>query len=200
MTLIWRGIMSFSGWEGGPGANVLHFSQGTPPVTADEMAQACLDELASLYGSLRNYILADVTITYPTEFSVIESTTGELQDVRAVTTPHADVLGAAGDGSLPRSTSVCVSYRTDQFFGGRRLIGRSYVGPTGTDVMDADGNISSTIRTTINGAYTALISGVGPRLAVYHRPTSVAAADGRYGDVVNVQTLALPSNLHSRRQ
>lgn len=188
-----------SGWEGGPGVNVLHFSQGTPPITADEMAQECYNELVSLYGNLVNPMITGVSVKLPEQFSVIESTTGELQDVQSVGTLHADLAGLDTGKQLSRATSICARYATDQFTGGRRLIGRSFIGPIGSGQIDVNGNILDAVRANVAVYYTALISGVGPRLAVYHRPTSVAAADGRYGDVVSVSANKLPSNLHSRR-
>jgi len=200
MTLLYKAVVGYTNFYGAPGANVLWFSQGTPPVTTDEMAQAINDDLWDVYTDLTTLFLSGVTISIPSEFTVVEDDTGNVVDTVVASSPHADIVGTASGTDVPRSTAACVAFNTDLFRNSKRLQGRSFLGPIGSNILDTQGNISSANRTAVDAAYAAIISGVGPRLAVYHRPTSHLAADGYYADVVNVRTLALPSNLHSRRQ
>lgn len=200
MTLLYKGIVSYGNYPGGPGANVLWFSQGTPPITTDEMAQALNDELASLYDDLKTFILTGVTITIPSEFVVVEDNTGDVVDTVVAGTPAGNITGTGTGAQLPRSTAACVRFNTDLFRNSKRLQGRSFIGPMSSGAFDTNGMIGADTRNQIDTAYQALISGVGPRLAIFHRPSSSAAADGYYADVVNVRTLLPPTNVHSRRQ
>jgi hypothetical protein len=90
------------------------------------------------------------------------------------------------------------------FLHGRRLLGRSFIGPAGANTSTDNGQLSTEARTRVEEAYAAVTSGIGPRLAVYHRPTKdpISGAnnnDGAYGDVVTVSTPTTASSLRSRR-
>lgn len=202
MTFIFRAKLVSDGYTGGPGVNVLHFTQGVPPITMDEMAQAIADELEALVTGLAGTWINTCQIHCPDYIDVIDVATGDIVDQRTVPTPFEAISGANTTTLISRGYSVCVNLGTDTFLRGRRLRGRIFLGPAGYSNTDANGQITSANQAFIPTQFDALISGVGPRLAVYHRPTVAPPYDseGSYGDVVNVSVAALPSDLRSRKR
>jgi hypothetical protein len=92
------------------------------------------------------------------------------------------------------------------FTGGRRLQGRTFIGPVGADALTSGGQITGGAITICNGAFEDLYTGTGARLCVYSRPVeastgppAVDARDGLYGDVVTAVTRSVPGTLRSRK-
>jgi hypothetical protein len=92
-----------------------------------------------------------------------------------------------------------VSFRTNNFVNGRRLIGRSFVGPIAAQAFNSAGQIQNSAIVAFGGMFDGLISGTGPRLCVWHRPTGPSATDGTYGDVATITARSMPGTLRSRK-
>ena len=199
MTLLWKGQINLSNWIGGPGVSTFYFSQGVPPLDTAAMAQSVYDKLALLCGDIAPYGREDVIASPAREIPVIESTTGELQNVYPVPTTVEDYSYTGVSDTIPVSTMACVRLTTDRFINGRRLQGRIFFGPLAGTALGTDGNIWTTPKTGIEAAFNDQLGGLGARMAVWHRPSSPTAEDGDYGDVLFATCNRVPSNLRSRR-
>ena len=199
MTLLYKFVNDLSGWSGAPGVNVVFFSAGTSVVEPHTMCQEAYTELHNMYVVNKAYLVAGVTVAVARDVQVIETVTGELQDVITIVGPETDVVGTGVAGNLSRGTQALVRFSTDHFANGRRLIGRMFLGPIAAGCFDEEGKIAPSVRTGIDNSFVAMTSGIGPRLAVYHRPTKLLPLSGFYGDVVSADCVALPGNLSKRR-
>lgn len=200
MTVLARVVTSMTGFNGGPGVNVLNFSGGTLGDNwSQEGIDGLYDEVVSLYTSWLEAFLNTISITVDPVIDIFEDNTGDLVGTFGVTEPSASLVGTGSSLSIARSQCICVAYYTDMFVAGKRLKGRSFLGPISAAVLDTNGDVNSAVRAAAPGRFTALTSGVGPRLAVWHRPSNATGSDGYYGDVVSVIARARVTNLRTRQ-
>ncbi len=200
MTALLRVPVQYSGWADGPGVNVFHLSPGTLESAFDDTtASAALLGLGSAFAGVQSYVGGGVTITVPDFGEVIDSETGMLQGVAGTSESGSTITGSNGVSNWPPGNAICVTLQTADFVNGRRLRGRFFFGPCRTEVSDQAGNVAGGAINAFNAMMSGLISGSGPRLAVYHRPTSKGGTDGSYGDVVTCRTMPHLSSLRSRR-
>jgi hypothetical protein len=199
MTDLARITVQTSGYVGAPGYNILHASPGTfGPGWDGTAAQELYDNLYAVYSAVAVHYNDGVTIDIAGEVTVIDSASGNVTNVVTVPTPTGTIVGTGSANGLSRGVCVCNAFLTDMFVDGRRLIGRAFMGPSDTNVFDSDGSIYTPVIDDFIDAWAGLISGVGTRLAVYHRPPHGTSTGGYYGDVVNVIPRKRPSYLRSR--
>lgn len=200
MTEIARARVSLTWDNGGPGVNTFHFTKGT--LVGDDwedVGETFFEELAGVYVTLADYMISTLTWAIEPTFDILDVESG---DITGVATAGGDFHTGAGASSATknsRATQICVNYATDIWQDGRRLRGRTFFGPIDTNAMQTDGTIGSADQTAIRNSFTAITSGVGPRLAVYHRPGPSPASVGYLGDVVQATVKTLPAILRSRR-
>lgn len=207
MTSLARFFVESTGYAGGPGVNVLTFSTGTltPPWTGTDV-QTVYDELHDAYDAIKLVFPNTVSITIAGEAVIFDSETANITNVIPVPTPAAAIVGTGAYGTTSRGQAICLAYYTDMWTGGKRLKGRSFIGPVDTGIYGVTGLFAPSIVDLLEDNWVAMTSGVGPRLAVYHRPSppdpldpTVPMTDGYYGDVVSVFARPRPSNLRSRQ-
>jgi hypothetical protein len=196
-----RVYVEMGGFAGGPAVNVLHFSPGIPggANTHDQLAEQVLSDCQDVYDALKQHYLQGITVQVPQTCQFIDVATGNITDEVATALPWAPIMGTGEGANVPRGTALCAGFRTSKFINGRRLQGRAFIGPVSATQVDTAGQIAPATRAAVENSFAAPISGIGPRLAVYHRPTSKGASNGDYGDVIAVRCSSLPSNLKSRR-
>jgi hypothetical protein len=200
MTNLARVKVDISNFPGGPGVNVLHFSSGTTgPDWIETNVDTVYDEVYAAYIAVAQYYAPGVVITVGQDFDIVDSVSGNLIDVVTVSTPSDPINGAGASGAISRGQAVCLAYYTDNYTNGKRLRGRSFLGPVAPGIFASTGLINQAVLSEIEDEWTAMSSGLGPRLAVYHRPSNDTSADGYYGDVVTVIGRQRPSNLRSRQ-
>lgn len=198
MTTLMRTKIVTSGYIGGPGVNVLHLSAGTSGTWTQENLDGAFEELNSVYDSLKNMYPTEVDILPDAEIQEIDEVTGNIVNVWTQT-GWADVVGGtSGSTAISRGACLVAAFATDIWHEGKRLRGRSFLGPITTNALTGTGQTDASWVELVEDSYVALTSGVGPRLAVYHRPASGASSGGYYGDVVEVRCGLHPSNLRSR--
>lgn len=199
MTDLARVRLAASGWNGGPGVNVLHYSSGTLGAWDGAAAQSTIDELHAFVNDCSMLWAPGITITFPTSLDIIDSDTGNLIGIEPVPTPVAAVASTGTGASVSRGSQVCMNLLTDMFRNGRRLQGRIFLGPVAQGQIGSDGAINLGSRQLFESKMAAMTSGVGTRLAVYSRPKGNPPSTGYYGDVVAVHCKVTPANLSSRR-
>ena len=186
--------------NGGPGVITLYWTSGFPAGPIDATAVSDFhDELDSMIAGFVGVMPSDVSMIVEQEVAVITPETGAMTGVVIDPTARVGQAGTKSSAGTSRASQVCYNLLTDDFTGGRRLAGRHFWGPIASDAITTGGYISSTLYTGGNDFYAAIITGVGARLAVWHRPTSPTAADGRYADVTAIKVKPVPAVLRSRR-
>lgn len=198
MTTLYRFTNVWSEFIGGPGINQFTFSRGTSSASEATIVQDMYDEIHGLYADLVGLWVYGVKIRPGQEAVVFDSETGEITSVVPVGETGSDITGSSSGDQAPRSLAICASLGTDNWLHGRRLRGRHFLGPVGSTVLDTDGQVTTAAQSAVEDAYTAMTSGVGVRLAVYHRNKPGETGAGAYGDVVQVTAGATPSNIRSR--
>ena len=206
MTNLAKFVNVLSGWDGGPGVNVMWFSAGSNLDLDSESVQAIYDEVRSMYAATSARWLAGVSITVDPAPSIVDVATGALINVIPVGETDTAVVTSGGSSNGARATAFVMKYTTDVFLNGRRLQGRSFFGPTSATDVGNDGQVATGCRAVFDDNFEALTTGLGPRLAVYHRPTTsivngqpVNNNDGAYGDVAVARMNLKPGVLKSRR-
>lgn len=191
--------VGLSGWTGGPGVNVWHFSQGTDlnPNWSDILVGVNAD-LQAAYASLNSYLLGGLTIDFPTLSRVYDSVSGAPIE-EAADDSALSFVSSAKTTNTSRATQLGVTLIGDQFFGRRRAMGRKFIGPLDDFSIDTSGQITNVCRAALVSAFEGLTSGLGPRMAVWRRPTTPTSNDGRYADIVSIRPQRVPAVLRSRR-
>jgi len=199
MTNLAKMVTELNGWPGAPGVNVHYFSQGTWASLGADAVQEAYDELYDVYTALVPYLREGTTVKVATGASVIDVGTGEMVDYIPVGSLATDVTAVGGSKLQSAAVQAVVRFNTDAFIRGRRLIGRSFIGPIASSCMNTDGEIKSESRSGIDDMWESLTSGNGPRLAVYQRPSPANSNVGTYGDVASAVCQARSGVLRSRR-
>lgn len=200
MTTLARAIVQLDGWDGGPGVNVWTFSSGTGGVVWDDTDLAQIhSDLAAGYNVIDNYIQGGINITIPNVYDLFDVNTGNIVDQRVHGTQTVINTGG-GKSAVSRATQVCLGLVGDKYIAGRRVRGRKFFGPANSLCVDsATGLVASSAVTAFESAFEGMLTGLGPRVAVYRRPTSKGGADGDYADVGSFKVMRKPSVLRSRR-
>lgn len=201
MTNIMRTRVELGGWTGAPGVSTIYWTMGTlgsgSPSPSD--VANTHQEIADMWQVFHGFCITGLTSSILPDVDVLDVASGDIIDV--VTSDEGAINQTTGSGNtntLSRATMAVVALRTSDFFDGRRLQGRWFIGPLCANAFDTDGTLSTDAVDDMTAACVALTSGVGPRLAVYSRPKGLGGT-GRYGDVTAAIPRATPGVLRSRR-
>lgn len=180
MTTLHRMIIPWTGaGVVGLSATVLHWDgsdNAAPPVAA----------VQSAFSGVAGLIPIGTHLTIPTTGDSIDDTTGALTGVWSGT-GGGDVAGA-GPANFAAGVGACVGWSTGGIVTGtrgpRKLRGRTFIVPLHNSCYDVDGTFTGAALTQLRNFANAL-QAAGP-LAIWHRPTSLAAANGNsYGVIAN---------------
>lgn len=200
MSQLLRARVELSWNQGGPGVCTYYLSGGVPsPLDWKNIADQANDELGDVWASFSPMLFSDVAWTASADYDVIDVDSGNILDQFTLDTAGASGLGTSSSATGSRGSQVYYRFLTDEFRNGRRLAGGTYMGPVSSEKLASGWGLSTEQMATFRNYWSALTSGPGPRLAVYHRPVKGASAGGFYGDVVNVRVMRKPASLRSRR-
>lgn len=197
MADLMRVRFTLSGLEGLPGVHTSYWKgASSTPVTAD-----CVDVCArvrAFWDAIKGLMASGVTISGPQSVDVISEITG---DLTGQLTPGAlTSVSATGTSSMASATMILLRYNTTLIVGSRRLQGRSYIGPVGTNT-NANGNVqSSSNATLLSGAASFNTGATASALQVWHRPTQSSPVGGIASAVTGYGTATEFAVLRSRRQ
>jgi hypothetical protein len=196
---IYRSRVALTNFEGAPGVNTFYWTKGIPAgQAAAEDVEAFHEELETLMTGLTSYFVDSMRWTIDPFVDEVDISTGKITGI--ITDPSGSRTGSATTTAISkvaRFTMLNVAYLTDVWKNGRRLQGRSFIGPINQDPLGEDGRIASNSQAYVEDLFVALTSGLGPRLAVYSRPGQNGQG-GSYGDVVNAICRQRPAVLKSR--
>ena len=183
-------------WSGpsvvGVAVNVLHFD-------ATEQAAPDVAAIAAAYAGMAAQLPSDVRIQVPGEGVTIDDTDGSLTGVWSAAQP-AEIPG----GVVPQAAAgvgACVTWTTGGIVSGskgpRRLRGRTFLVPLANACYDTQGTLTPVAKADIEGFIDDMLQVGG--LGIWHRPTSLAAADGTSSSVLSGTVRDKVAYLSSRR-
>lgn len=193
MTTLNRVVLAWSGPNVvGSAVTVLHYSASdnvAPPVAAIKTA----------FSGNAGLFPPNTVITVPNSGDVIDDRTGGLVGVWNAS-GAGTVTGSGGPGAAA-GVGLCIGWSTGGIVSGKRgprkLRGRTFLVPISRDFFDVDGTVNPGALTYAANIANGL-QGAGP-LAVWHRPTSLAAADGNSYGVISNRVRDKVAFLSSRR-
>lgn len=142
---------------------------------------------------------AGTTITVPASGDTINDTTGALIGGWSVASTNTATM----DGSPAAAAGVgaCITWTTGGIVPGkkgpRRLRGRTFLVPLSTSTYESNGTLTSGALTGLQALADALKAS-GP-LGIWHRPSSLTAADGNSYGVQSARVRDKVAYLSSRR-
>ena len=113
-------------------------------------------------------------------------------------TPTTGVNGS-GTNQLPPANMLGLQLQTNTVVGRRLLIGRTFMGPLGTNAQATNGNPVALARTAVITGGTALLTGATSAQAVVWSRPKPSGIQGAYGAVTSVDAGLTFWVLRSRR-
>lgn len=186
--------------RGGPGVNTFYFSGGIPsPLDWENIAEQATTEMGAVLTGYSGGMCNDVDWRISQDFDVIDVDSGGLVDQFTMTGDPVYGEGLDTMTKTSRATQIYTRLLTDKYENGKRLAGGTYFGPAGGTNITPEGLWSTGALATWQPLWASLTSGLGARLAVYHRPKKGFPSGGYYGDVINARVMPRPAVLRSRR-
>jgi hypothetical protein len=156
----WR--ITSDGYLGGPGVTTF-FADGTNGGTAD-IGSA----LKTFLEVCKAYQPIVMTYHYPGTVDVLEDSTGILLGTIAVSQQTDTVC--TSPGNYPAPAGFECRWDTGLVYDSHRLRGRTFFVPATDAVFQSDGTLSTSPRSTLQTAATAMVAAVGTKMRVWHRP------------------------------
>lgn len=200
MASILRVRAQWSGFQGAPGYNLFHFGDFSSPGWTPDDSQSAVDRTRTFFNGLAQVLPGPVSVQVLGDVDVLDPTTGELQEVHAVTQP-ALVQGSVGSTvSFASPVGAVVGWRTNQVRNGRRMRGRTFLVPLSSTSFETNGTLLGNAITIINTAATALRTSTGTtHIGVYGRPSAPGATDGIWAQASANTCPDMGAVLRSRR-
>ncbi len=185
-----------TGWTGGPGLSTFYFDSGVAAVDA-ALATGVTGRVRAYFDAVKAYYSTGVAWTVDPVVDALDPTDGSLSGQVVAGSAPATVVGTAAVSSGPAFVAAVGKLRTNTFWAGRRIQGRTFLSPlanTFTDSTSVEGGLQAAQTTGLNAILTA---GGGPGLVVWHRPKN--GAGGFMAGVVSVSSSSTFGVLKSRR-
>lgn len=185
-----------TGWTGGPGLATFYFDSGVQTVDA-ALATGVTGRVRAYFDAVRAYYPTGVAWTTDPVVDALDADTGTLSGQVVAGSAPATVVGTATVSSGPAFVAAVGKLRTNTFWAGRRIQGRTFLSPlasTYTDSTGVEGGLQAAQTTGLNAILT---TGGGPLMVVWHRPKNNTG--GFMAPVVSVSSSAVFGVLKSRR-
>lgn len=148
---------------GAGGQTALHFGDANTPADVNAAVQA-------FFTAIRPALCNSTSASIDTVIRRYNVMSGELEE--ELNNPGtANIVGNGGISAVPNAAQGLIRLRTGTVVNGRVLKGRIYIPGMTSSAMTADGEVTSTMVTTLVGAGVALISATAP-VNVWHRPVN----------------------------
>lgn len=159
MADIYRVKALWSGFGGSPGVTTHYL--GETPTAAD------LTAVRTFYNTLAPHLPSGLTIAVPGSGDIIDEFEAGLTGTWTATAPTA--VSGSNAGEAPAPVGAVVQWLTAGIHRGKRVRGRSFLVPLAAQ-YEGNGTLLATFVTTAQGAGTALITALNPKLRVWCRP------------------------------
>ena len=193
---IMRVRFQISGLEGLPGLHTTYWTgASSTPIQAD--ATDVSARVRAFWNSLASTIASGTLVNPVLGVDLIDESDGSL--VGGLSSGTLTTVSGTGTGSLPSATMLLLKLQTGVVVNGRRLQGRSFIGPLGTP-SNSGGNPTGAANTALLTAAAFFDTGAtASKLVVWHRPTDPGAINGSTSPVVSYGTKTEFAVLRSRR-
>lgn len=183
--------------SGGPGLNTIYWTPAGAVATAPDAADA-VARVRAFWLAIAGIFASSMSIQVQSDVTRLDPADGALQGQLSPTAP-AVVVGTLGSAIGPIASMWLVRLRTNQIVNNRALRGRWFLGPISTGAITTAGTTSSALRTTVDNAATAMLSGgaTSSTPVVWHRPQG--AGTGLASTVIGCSSWDQVAVLRSRR-
>ena len=198
MTQFGRTKVTLNGFDGAPGVNILNWcAPGHADIDQEHVDEfhEILDD--AIQAATAGVFAAGVVVAIDDTCTVHEVDDGALVGVIVAEGGPYGITGT-GSGASSRATQAGLRWLTSDFRYGRRIQGRTFLGPLSASALEADGNLSPATLASLGAAFSGLYDGLGSRLIVWSRP-SIAHPTGAYADVTGLSVSSKPFSLTGRR-
>lgn len=188
--------VALSGWAGGPGLSTFYF---LTPLEDAAAAARIVARVHTFYeaNNAKGLFYDPVRIQVSGDVDVLTAASGLITNTLTVA-PPAIVNGFGGGQATSPAIAGNFRLNTSTFLAGRRLRGRIFISPLPTSGVETDGTATEAMKSTANGAGTALIAGdPGDLWVVWHRPK--LGVGGTAGPITSVSMADKLAVLTSRR-
>jgi hypothetical protein len=191
---VYRVKIRWTGFTGSPGYTLLHFDAPTGATLAG--AQDVYDQAVTFMSAIGSALHSTVKLTAENTVEVVNQTNAQLEDFLTVTA--SGTTGGTASGGYSSSTGACITWDTGEVKNGRRVRGRTFIVPLAGTSYDADGTLTASALTDIQGAADGLAGG-GFSFGVLSRPSVKGAEDGSFHTVTSGRVTDKTAMLRSRR-
>jgi hypothetical protein len=198
MARIARVTINWTGFIGAPGYTNLHFAPAAGPDITQGVVDDAVAKVHTWIQAWDDALPNTVTVTIDPTVEEIEDSNGELSAFWTTVPGSANVGG--GTGPYSAATGAVVNWYTGGIRNGRRVRGRSFMVPLGSNALENNGSLNGTGLGTWRTATGVLIANVDDaKLCVWSRPSAPAATDGVSYDVTSYTIPDMTAVLRSRR-
>lgn len=166
MALIQRTQVIWDGFPGAPGYSTFYSTVSDLDQHDPRVAPATIREALT---SILTILPDDVQLRISSEAEVIEDTTGELVAVMGVE-PPLPALNGTGSATFSAPSGAAVEWRTAGLRRGRRVRGRTFLVPLGSNAYQDDGSLTPIAMVAINAFIDEMVATDGAALVVWARP------------------------------
>jgi hypothetical protein len=192
-----RQLLEVGGFPGAPGVNVLNYMAPLHGSITQTHVDDFYDQVvASLDASDGSHWASGVTVTPALGVGVHDVATGDLVNYFTVGSEPYTLTGT-GSGSENRATQIGMRWLTADFRYGRRVQGRTFMGPASSAALDSDGTVAEDIVSGWPDLWSGIYDAGTARLIVWSRPKP--GREGEYSDVTGLSISQMPFVLRGRR-
>lgn len=194
--MIMRVRFVITGVAGLPGVQTTYWNGASSvPVTAD--STDVVGRVQAFWNSFKGFLASGTTVVGPQAVDIINPLDGSLTG--QLSPGAVSSIGGTGTSSMASATMMLLKYNTAVIVNGRKLQGRNFIGPVGTNTNNV-GDVASAANAGLLTAAAFLNSGATASvLCVWHRPKGTPPAGGLASPVTGYGTSTEYAVLRSRR-
>ena len=158
---LYRIRTNITGVSGTPWLGTLYFDSAGG--TAAQAAAA----VELFWNSVKSVMSSTLTIQNDGVAATVNEATGDVTAALAYTATA--LTGGAAGVMVPRAAQALVRWQTGVYFAGRERRGRTFIPGLTTAAVQAPGQVSATVRGTIDTAAATLVASANANLVVWSR-------------------------------
>lgn len=187
-----------TGFTGAPGLMQFYWNGAAPGAFTGADATAAIAAVRALLLGCASAISTTVAIQVQPAVEVVEATTGQLISV-VPGTAVASVAGTSG-GSMLAAEGPLLQWYTALVVGRRILRGRTFLTPSGTGSVQANGQVTAAVAAACTAAGTTYLGSAPAQPVIWHRPIPfLTGGNGVASPIVSAVVPLKVAVLRSRR-